>query len=102
MRWLGSITASSGYNTNCATGYTGLGTFSIPPTTRKLWLQASASGLYFEIASSGATTSDIRGAVLVGPALQGPFSVNNAMPAVVVYNSIGGLISVRVYAVPST
>lgn len=64
MRYLGTITGASGaYNNwqNQASGATG---FTIPKGVRSLFLQPSASGLFFEIGSSGLETSAARGALL--------------------------------------
>lgn len=110
MRFLGSITAASGAYNNWQTGASGIGAFTIPPGVKSLFLQPSASGLFFEIGSTGLATSDVRGALLpYGPA-GGPILGNVNTPAgpyrtpstdgntvVALYNSAGGFISCKVF-----
>lgn len=113
MRWLGSITAASGAYNNWQTGVSGIGAFTIPPGVKSLFLQPSASGMYFEIGTSGIATDPTRGAILpYGPAAgailgnvnvaAGPFKVPNVAGAaggtvVSIYNSVGGFVSCKVF-----
>lgn len=110
MRWLGSITAASGAYNNWQTGVSGIGAFTIPKGVRSIWLQASASGLFFEIGSTGLATNDVRGALLpysfaagavagVPNTPQGPFRTpsTDGNTVVALYNSAGGFISCKVF-----
>lgn len=105
MQYLGTITGSSGSCSNAWTGPSGIAApFAIPPGARRLWLQPSASGVKFEIASATGIsfqTTAARAAQLAGPnVMNGPFPLGRTdWPSVVaVYNDAGGNVSVRVYA----
>jgi hypothetical protein len=110
MRYLGTITGSSGVGSNVATGPSGLGTFTIPKGVKSLFLQPSASGMLFEVGSTGLATDPTRGAFLpysfaagavasVPNSPAGPFRAPGVDGGTVVsvYNTVGGFISVRVY-----
>lgn len=102
MLWLGTVTAASGAYNNLQTGHSGIGTFTVPPGVKALYLHPSVSGLQFEIfAATGATnTTAARGAYLNGNVSNGPFRVPNCYSGgivVAIYNSAGSFQSVRVY-----
>ena len=110
MRWLGSITAASGAYNNWQTGVSGIGAFTIPKGVRSLYLQPSASGIFFEVGSTGLATDPTRGALLpYGPAAgailgnvnapAGPFRVpsTDGNTVVALYNSVGGFVSCKVF-----
>ena len=106
MYYLGSITAASGVAANnWTTGASGIGTFTIPNATKRLYLQPNSTGILFELGvATGATTTAARGAVLahgLGMELNGPFPVANSgtggITTVAIYNSIGGYVSVKVF-----
>lgn len=97
MRYLGTITGVSGgpfTNLVPASGSTG---FAIPAGAKRLYLQPSASGAYFELGASGITTSDVRGAVLTA-GINGPFrSTQTQSGTIVALYSANGAVNVRVY-----
>ncbi len=100
MRFLGALTGASGFATSSATGISG--PLAIPAGVKRVYLQPSASGLYFEIGSTGLTvtpTSSDRGAQLQG-GLNGPFAVPGVSAGTVVsIFSNNGVVSVRVFGV---
>lgn len=107
MYFLGSVSGASGAANNQQSGG-----FDIPPSTRALYLMASATGVQFELGvatgGTGSTfqTTQTRAGFLDGPNLLcGPFRViQNAQghPVVSIYNTTGGNVSVRVYMAPTT
>lgn len=111
MYYLGSITAASGGYYNSATGLSGIGAFSIPANVRALALVPSASGLSFAMSAATGATAFMNagnGAPLVAAAIggyanpiNGPYKVIGPNVTVGIWNSVGGFISVRVYAVPT-
>lgn len=108
MFYLGTITGASGAYYNNQTGASGIGTFSIPPSTRALYLVPSASGTTFLLSAATGVTGFIsaaNGAQLSGPGvINGPFrpvaGTNFQNVTVGIYNSAGGFVSVRVFAAP--
>lgn len=111
MYYLGTITGSSGACSNAWTGPSGLGFFNIPPGTKSLYLQGSASGIGFELGvATGVSfqTTLARCANLDQPnIIYGPFRCISTGPGgaptvVGIYNNTGGTVSVRVYAGPTT
>ncbi len=110
MRWLGSITAASGCYNNWQTGASGIGAFTIPKGVKAVWLQPSASGLLFEVGSTGLATDPTRGAALpygpaggaIGAVPNAPFGPLKAPgveggTVVAIYNTVGGFLSVKVF-----
>lgn len=112
MYFYGGITAASGAYNNQATGASGIGTFVIPPGTKSIYLQPSASGVLFEFGihtgSTGSTfaTTAARGAQLEGPDLiSGPFRCVQSMGShtvVSIFNRAGGFVSVKVFGSPTS
>lgn len=106
MYFLGSITGASGSYYNQSTGNSGIGTFTIPPTVKALYLVPSASGLLFELsAATGITafTNITRGAQLSGPGtINGPFRAPGADNIQVgICHNQAGFISCRIYGAPT-
>lgn len=106
MRYLGTVTGASGSYYNNTTGASGIGAFTIPNSVRALYLEASASGLRFEIGvATGVTafTSFTRGAQLTGPGLlNGPFRAYGENIVVGISHNQAGFISCRVFAAPTS
>ena len=105
MFFAGAITGASGSTTNAWTGPSGLGFFAIPPGTKQLWLQPSASGVRFELGiATGISfqTTLARAALLQDAKMAGPFRIPPTQNAcvVAVYNNTGATVSVQVYASP--
>lgn len=110
MYYLGSITAASGGYYNNATGVSGVGTFAIPNTVKRLYLAYAGSGLtglsFAFSTATGATSfmTALNGAPLPAPGtLAGPYRVVNGPGGNVlvgVYNSVGGFVAVKVWAAP--
>ena len=105
MYFLGKIQGGSGCYTNEATGASGIGRFTIPPNTKRIYLSPSISGLQFELgAATGFTTTATRGAPLGSPgSLFGPFALINSQggrPVVAIYNAAGGIVTCGVWSAP--
>ena len=113
MYYLGTMTAASGGYYNNVTGASGIGTFSIPVNVRSLYLVPSASGVGFLLSAATGTTAfvnDRNNAPLNAPIagavsnpINGPFQVIAGTNITVgIYNAVGGFVSVRVYAAPTS
>lgn len=109
MYYLGTITAASGGYYNEVTGASGIGTFAIGPSVKSLYLVPSASGLGFVLSVATGTTAFVtaaNNAPLSAPVVPGgPNPVNGPFRTICgqnvkvgIWNSVGGFISVRVYA----
>jgi hypothetical protein len=109
------MTAASGGYYNDRTGHSGIGTFTIPKNVKSLYLYPSASGLQFGLSTATGTTAFMtagNGAPLTAPVVpggpnpvNGPFQViggNLSNVVVGVWNAVGGFISVRVFAAPTS
>ena len=115
MYYLGTMTAASGGYYNDRTGHSGIGAFSIPKNVKALYLFPSASGVQFGLSTATGVTAFMtagNGAPLAAPVtpggpdpLNGPFLViggNSGNVVVGVWNAVGGFISVRVFAAPTS
>ena len=108
MYWRGTITGASGGYYNNTTGNSGIGTFSIPGGVKNLYLQPSASGMFFMLSAATGTTAFMsagNGGQLewgAGKVLNGPFLTRGENITVGIWNAAGGFISVRVFAGPSS
>lgn len=103
MFYLGTITGTSGAASNYRTGPSGLGTFSIPVTTKSVYVVPGASGVLFELGTTtGFVTSLARGAQLLPNQLNGPYHCTGDAVCVSVYHNQAGAISVRVYSGPTS
>lgn len=109
MHLLGTIIGGSGVTSNLSGGASLGATFSIPLTTKGLYLVPNAAGLSFELLGQTSPTGTAlpprtSGAPLVASSINGPFAFpwwSNPC-CVAVFNPVGGIVSVAVYATTDT
>lgn len=112
MYYLGTVTAASGGYYNHVTGNSGIGIFNIPANVKALYLVPSATGLAFAMSVATGITAFMsagNGAPLISAAAGGENPVNGPFQAISgsnvkvgIWNAVGGFISVRVYAAPTS
>lgn len=105
MHFLGTIQGGSGSYSNQSTGVSGLAAniFTIPKTTKRLYLVPSVSGINFELGlASGFQTSATRCAPITAGQLNGPYTIGpcDNPPVVAIYNAVGGIVTCRVFTSP--
>lgn len=105
MYFLGTIQGGSGSYSNQSTGVSGLAAniFTIPKTTKRLYLVPSVSGINFELGTaSGFQTSATRCAPIIAGQLNGPYAVgpSDEAPVCAIYNAVGGIVTCRIYTSP--
>ncbi len=111
MYFLGSISGASGAYYNNVTGVSGIGAFSIPPSVKAIYLVPGTTGIAFALGAANGPTSflnAVNGAPLYGASghlagsINGPFRVIGPNITVGIYNALGGFVSCRVFAAPTS